>query len=213
MRLFLAIELPAQLKAAVGAFQQELKRRLERNAERGSRVGWVQPDLMHLTLKFLGETDEQVVDQLKADLDESLLGQRRVALPLTRLGVFPRAMQPRVLWIGPAESWEQGAEAAELASLHRLVEARCEALGFEWETRPFAPHLTLARVKEGERSIGQALLRSGVLDHPLSLGILPVDGVVLMKSDLRPGGPVYTRLWDVRLPTTGAGDDSQAGEV
>lgn len=213
MRLFLAIELPFELRAAVATFQQELRRRLERTADRGIRVGWVQPDSMHLTLKFLGETDDQLVAPLKTALSESLLGQQPAAVPLTRVGVFPRALQPRVLWIGPAESWERGAEAADLASLHRAVDGCCEVFGLARDTRPFAPHLTLARVKEGERSVGQALLQSGVLDHPLSFGTLPVEGVVLMRSDLRPTGPVYTKLWEVRLPITAAGEGSLGGEA
>jgi 2'-5' RNA ligase len=65
--------------------------------------------------------------------------------------------------------------------------------------RPFSPHLTLARIKVGERQVGAALAKGGVLDRPLSLGSLAVESVMLMKSELKPTGSVYTKLWDVRL--------------
>jgi 2'-5' RNA ligase len=101
-----------------------------------------------------------------------------------------------VLWIGPGETWETGEEAERLQSLHRAVEACCESFGFAPETRPLSPHLTLARIKEGERQAGQALARSGVLDQPQPVGTLTMASIVMMQSDLRPGGPVYTRLWE-----------------
>jgi 2'-5' RNA ligase len=62
-----------------------------------------------------------------------------------------------------------------------------------------SPHLTLARIKEGERHIGQALAKSGVMDRPLSSKSLAIESVVLMKSELRPTGSVYTKLWEIAL--------------
>jgi 2'-5' RNA ligase len=201
MRLFLAVDLPSHVRTVVGSFQQDLKRRLERSWNRNVRVGWVEPQLMHLTLKFLGETDEQITEPLRNSIEELMVGYRRARIPLARVGAFPRAQQPRILWIGPETSWEQGADAGNLTSLHHAIDNCCERYGFGKEARPFSPHLTLARVKEGDREVGQALARSGVLDQPVSLGFLPVDAIVLMKSELRPKGPLYSKLWEVRLPS------------
>ena len=86
-----------------------------------------------------------------------------------------------------------------MAEIHGAIEGACESLRFLRETKPFSPHLTLARIKMGERQVGVALAKDGVLDRPLSLGSLAVESVVLMKSGLKSSGSVYTRLWDVRL--------------
>jgi 2'-5' RNA ligase len=104
-----------------------------------------------------------------------------------------------VLWIGPSENWEKGAEAKRVAEIHGAIEQACEGLRFLRETKPFSPHLTLARVKVGERQVGVVLAKSGVLDRPLSLGSLAMESVVLMKSELKPTGSVHTKLWAVWL--------------
>jgi 2'-5' RNA ligase len=81
-------------------------------------------------------------------------------------------------------------------ALHQAVEECCYSFGFAPEGRPLSSHLTLARIKEGERDFGQVLARSGMLDRPIGIGTLPIASMVLMKSDLRPAGPVYTKLWE-----------------
>ncbi len=146
IRAFLAVELPNDIRTAVGALQQDLKRRLERQLDRHTHVSWVQPASIHLTLKFLGDTDEQLIDPLKTHLAGVLSAHQALSLPLERIGAFPRTNQPRVLWVGPSESWEQGTEAARLAALHRAIEIGCSSFGFAKEERPLSPHLTLARV-------------------------------------------------------------------
>jgi 2'-5' RNA ligase len=122
-----------------------------------------------------------------------------ISIPLERLGAFPSLQAPRVLWVGASERWEHGEDAKRLAVLHETVETCCDALGFAPDSRPLKPHLTVARVKAGGRQCGQALSRSGVLDRPLSLGSLAVESVALMKSELKPTGSVYTKLWDAGL--------------
>ena len=115
------------------------------------------------------------------------------------LGAFPRPQSPRVLWVGPSEHWEKGVEAKRIAEIHGAIEQVCEGFSFLRETRPFSPHLTLARIKVGGRQVGVALAQGGVLDRPISLGSLAIETVVLMKSELQPTGSVYTKLWGVRL--------------
>jgi 2'-5' RNA ligase len=132
-------------------------------------------------------------------VEQTIGSQMPVNVPLDRLGAFPRPESPRVLWVGPSENWERGGEATRIAEIYGAIEQACEGLGFLRETRPFSPHLTLARIKVGERHVGVALAKAGVLDRPHSLGSLAVKSVVLMKSELQPTGSVYTKLWDVRL--------------
>src|SRR5574339_1259039 len=101
-------------------------------------------------MKFLGDTDEELIGPIREALERAMSGFERVTMPIERVGVFPRLQQPRVLWVGPSEQWEQGDDAKRLAALHRVVEDCCRSFGFAAEGRSLSPHLTLARVKEGE---------------------------------------------------------------
>jgi 2'-5' RNA ligase len=199
IRAFLAVELSQELRSELAVLQQELKQRVESEKKRDIRISWVQPAKMHLTIKFLGDMDEQVIDPLLGAIEQAIGSQPSVNVPLERLGAFPSPHSPRVLWIGPSENWEQGKEGERVTEIHGAIEGACESLGFLREAKPFSPHLTLARVKMGERHIGVALATSGVLDQPLSEGSLAVESVVLVKSELKPTGSVYTRLWEARL--------------
>jgi len=199
IRAFLAVELSQELQAELATVQQDLKRRIEPEMKRDTRIAWARPASIHLTIKFLCDMDEEVIDPLLVAVEQTIGSQIPVNVPLDRLGAFPRPQSPRVLWVGPSENWERGAEAKRIAEIHGATEQACESLSFLRETRPFSPHLTLARIKVGERHVGVALAKAGVLDRPLSFGSLVVEAVVLMKSELKPTGSVYTKLWAVRL--------------
>jgi len=199
IRAFLAVELSQELRAELATVQQELKHRIEPEMKRNIRISWAQPASIHLTLKFLGDMDEQVIDPLLAAVEQAIGRQTAVNVPLERLGAFPRPQSPRVLWVGPSQNWERGAEAKRVVEIHGEIEQACEGLSFLRETRSFSPHLTLARIKVGERHVGVALAKGGVLDRPISLGSLAVESVVLMKSELKPTGSVYTKLWEVKI--------------
>ena len=165
----------------------------------GTRISWAQPASIHLTLKFLGDRDEQMIGQLRAAVEETIGSQVAVTVPLERIGVFPNPQSPRLLWVGPSEHWERGEEAKRVVEIHGAIEQSCEGFGVLRESRPFSPHLTVARIKMGERHVSVALAKSGVLDRPLSLGALAIQSVALMQSTLTSTGSVYTKLWDVRL--------------
>jgi 2'-5' RNA ligase len=196
IRAFLAVELGAELRERLTQVQQDLKQRLARDLSKGVRISWVRPDSVHLTIKFLGDIDEQLVEPLRDALSNLMQAQQTIQVPVDRLGVFPHPNQPRVLWVGPSDAWERGDDAKRLAVLHRTIDACCATFDLAPDSRPMSPHLTLARIKEGERSVGQSLAKSGVLDRPVALGSLVVGPVVLMKSELRPTGSVYTKLWE-----------------
>jgi 2'-5' RNA ligase len=199
IRAFLAVELSQELQAELATVQRDLKRSIEPEMKRDTRISWAKPASIHLTIKFLGDMDEQVIDPLLVAVEQTIGSQMPVNVPLERLGAFPRPQSPRVLWVGPSEHWERGGEATRIAEIHGAIEQACEGLSFLRETRPFSPHLTLARIQVGERHVGVALAKAGVLDRPLSLGSLAVESVVLIKSELQPTGSVYSKLWDVRL--------------
>jgi len=199
IRAFLAVELSQELRSKLATVQQELQQRLEPEMKRGMRISWAQPASIHLTVKFLGDIDEQTIDPLRVALAQATGSQRAVGVPLERLGAFPRPQNPRVLWVGPSDKWERSAEGNRIAEIRGVIEQVCESLSFPRETKVFSPHLTLARIKLGEHQVGVALAKSGLLDRSLSLGSLPVESVGLIRSELNPTGSVYTRLWKVAL--------------
>ncbi len=199
IRTFLSIELPEPLRTDLAQLQHDLKQRLSPDLPGKVRLSWVQPASIHLTIKFIGDIDERLVAPLQQAIGEVMQRHHALQIPLDRLGVFPRLQQPRILWVGPLEQWEQSDDAKRLASLHRAIDDCCGTLNLALDARPLSPHLTLARIKEGERLAGQALARSGAMDRPISVGSLVVDSIVLMKSDLKPAGSVYTKLWDIKL--------------
>jgi 2'-5' RNA ligase len=120
----------------------------------------------------------------------------RFTVAVEGLGVFPDVRAPRVLWVGLADQGEA------LRRLAADVETALEAIGFAAETKPFHPHLTLARIKERSREAGRALAAGGMLEQAAPVGSVDVGAVAVMKSELRPSGAVYTKLCEV--PLTGA---------
>lgn len=196
IRAFLAVELDEDFRARISQLRGEVKRRLRLEAFKGVRISWTQPGSIHLTVKFFGALEEQLVDPLREAISCLTPSYSALQIPIERLGAFPHPQQPRVLWVGPSEDWKQGEDWRRFTALHQAVELISRSLGFEPDDRSLSPHLTLARVKEGERWVGQALIKSGLTDQPLSLGLM-VGSLVLMKSDLRPTGSVYTKLWEV----------------
>ncbi len=199
IRAFLAVELPESLRTQVSQVQRRLKQRLEWDLPRSVRLSWVRPPSIHLTVKFLGDIPEDLVEPLRRAMTQAIGSHRALQIPLDRLGVFPRPQQPRVLWVGPSEIWERGEAAARLTAWHRTVEKASVSLGLAPDQRALSPHLTIARIKAGEAEFGKCLARSGETEQPLALGALSVDSIVLMKSELNPRGSIYTTLWTVRL--------------
>lgn len=199
IRAFLAVALSDDLRKQLAHVQQDLKQRLDRDLTKEVRISWVQPSSIHLTIKFFGDIDESFVEPMRQAIEQVVKAHRMIHIPIERLGAFPHPQQPRVLWAGAAAQWEHSEDAKRLAALHRSVEDGCELVGFAREGRPLSPHLTLARIKAGERHVGQALAQSGIMDRTLSLGALVVESMALMKSELAPSGLVYTKLWDARF--------------
>ena len=191
-RLFLAVSLSDALREKVSAWTEALRRK-----HAGWR--WVAAANLHLTLRFYGETGEETAEGLRERL--SHYGEREgpFRLELAGWGAFPSASRPRVLWIGVS---------GEIAPLERLAErAERDAvdLGFEPERRRFHPHLTVARAARGR---GSPSLPSRDEPGEPRFGDMPVDRLVLYRSQLGPQGPTYDRVLEVPLDGrsgTGAG--------
>ncbi len=197
IRTFLAVEVSDEVRTAISQAQHDLKERLAAHPSKEIRITWGQLNSFHLTMRFLGETEKHLIDPLRAAMTDVRQSHPTIQIPIDRLQAFPSFEKPRVLWVGPSEEWLKSEPAKRLARLHGEIESCCHSLGFAPDEKPFNPHLTLARIKLGERQVGQLLAHSGVCDQALPLGSMTVGPIVLMKSHLRPTGPVYTKLWEV----------------
>lgn len=189
MRLFIAITLPAEVKAALAAQQEAL--RLQLPQEQRS-VRWVAPEAMHLTLQFLGEVDSERVPAILAAIQQTSMsgdGTPPITLHLGPAGAFPNLRRPQTLWSGV------GGDIVALGALQRRLSAALELLGFPPEQRPFSAHLTLGRVRREATSAHQSAIGETVRSLP------PPDATswtaeppVLFESRLTPKGPVYMRI-------------------
>ncbi|MBZ0159096.1 MAG: RNA 2',3'-cyclic phosphodiesterase [bacterium] len=179
VRAFVAANLTPDLKAALAMVQDRLK------ATRVD-VGWVRPDNLHLTLKFLGQVEESRIDAIRDAIAAAASGSGPIRLVFQGLGAFPRPREARVVWIGLSH----GSEA--LAALQTRIEAALESLGFAREARPFTAHLTLGRVRGPAR---REQLARAITEAPAeALGEMVLDRIELMQSDLSAGGARYSIL-------------------
>jgi 2'-5' RNA ligase len=193
IRTFVAVELGDDLRRSLIALQERLKRDL-----RSGRVEWTRPEALHVTLKFLGDIEEAQVAPIHEALTAAFTGQARFTVEVDGIGTFPTARDPRIIWAGLKASGPEH----PLLSLSSAVERALLPLGFPAEDRPFHPHVTLGRVKDGGRAVAEALRSSGgyaTTSGTGRIGSLTVEQVALMRSELRPTGSVYTRLRAVSL--------------
>lgn len=181
VRSFVAVDLPADLRARLRDLGQELERR----SPPGS-VRWARPEGIHLTLKFLGDVPAAELPPISEFLAGAARRSPAFRVSVAGLGCFPNVRRPRIVWVGVEDS------TGALRRLQAEIEAGLERLGHPKEDRPFSPHLTLGRLRQeaggAAPDVGAAVESSPVP----SLGEIPVQTVCLFRSDLRPGGAVYS---------------------
>jgi len=178
MRLFVAVHLPEQITARLGAVQDQL-----RSAQ--ADVSWVRPGNIHLTLKFLGETETARLEDIRAALTAAARGSEPFAFELRGLGSFGGRV-PRVVWVGV----ERGAEP--VTRLAEQIEAGLARLGFPREKRGFTAHLTLGRARSPRNA--ERLLSALAEWRREGFGDVTVAEFLLMESRLDPRGSIYTVL-------------------
>ena len=188
IRSFIAIELPGDLKLAISRLQEQLKS--------GSRAPakWVNPENTHLTLKFLGNIDIAVVDNIQSALREAARGIPAIKLGAEGLGTFLNSNRVQVVWVGLT------GELDKLQKLQQRIDKELSPLGFPAEKRAFSPHLTIARLRDratvnDRQDIGRLVeetnFESGLVFY--------VNSVNLMESQLTREGPIYSMLGSVNL--------------
>jgi RNA 2',3'-cyclic 3'-phosphodiesterase len=147
----------------------------------------VERDSIHLTLKFLGNITPAKLEEVKSAL--SKVKFEPFSLEIKGAGAFPSMKRMNVVWIGVGEGWSQAQQVFEQTETH-LHEA-----GFSRETRPFSPHITIARIRSGRKRDEVAAFLSHLADE--SFGTFNADSVRLKQSVLSPSGPTYSTLFEV----------------
>lgn len=184
MRAFIAVELSETARGAVARLQDALR-------PAGADVKWVEPQNLHLTLKFLGEAEEPRLPELTQVLESAASHLSPFTFSLEGVGAFPRLEYPRIVWTGIQEGKES------LVALANQLEEACGRCGFSPEERPFSPHLTIGRVRSGKRL---AFLVQQLRETTFQTAApVPAEKIVLFQSILSPRGATYSPLREIPL--------------
>ncbi len=183
LRLFIAIDTPPEIKPQIAAIRDRLE-------ESRADVKWEADNKFHATLKFLGETDDQLLPEIVSSIEGIDRTKAQLLVKYTGIGCFPNRRDPKVIWVGIEDL------RGNLASLQEGIKVVLAPFGFERDEKTFHPHVTIGRVK-GERGI-KSLLR---MMESITFESQPVTirEVVLIKSELKPSGSEYTILKSIPL--------------
>lgn len=188
IRSFIAIELPDELKLELTQLEDQLK------SNRQPWVKWVSPEGIHITLKFLGDIVAEMTEAITKAIEEAAQGVSPFHLEVRELGVFPNLRRVQVAWVGIS------GEVDKLSQLQKRIETALTPLGFAPESRPFTPHLTLARLRDqaspDERQRFGQLIASTKFELAYTF---PVEAVSLMRSQLTREGAIYSQISSVKL--------------
>ena len=188
IRAFIAIDLPPEVLQCLDDVSQQLRQELG-----GAPVRWVPVENIHLTLKFLGDVSESNIDMLTDFLQSTVSNVKQFEFSVGGLGAYPKPHRPRVIWVG--------VEAPpELMTAQRSVESEMSRLGYARERRPFNPHLTLGRVSRHSTNQDVSNIADVIKTHTVGyLGSARVTALHIYRSDLKPSGAIYTKLFSAML--------------
>jgi 2'-5' RNA ligase len=184
LRSFIAIAMPAGIQNAITRSTASLRNTLPKPL-----IRWVASQNIHLTLKFLGDLSPADLELLALTLKTEAASHDMFSMSVGGIGAFPTSRQARVIWIG--------LEAPPALEILRCgVEAVSEQLGYTAEERPFSPHLTIGRVGRNATASDLQHIRIALENTNIGiLGTVRAEALHIFKSDLQPGGPVYTHLY------------------
>jgi len=178
MRLFYAVKIPDEVKTAVTKFVEPFR-------SLPGKVKWVESGNLHLTLKFIGETEKILLPELEKAAFEAVKGMKSFKIEFSDCGAFPNLRSPRVFWIGIKDSEKR------LTNLQKRLDYNLNQIGFEAERKKFSPHLTLGRVKS---NLGLSELTESFSKAKFETHVIKINAMYLIESKLRPQGPIYTDL-------------------
>ncbi len=190
VRSFIAIELPDEVRLKLDQLEAQLK-----SGQPG--VKWVDPNSIHLTLKFLGNITIDKTEEITRAMEEAARGIPPFHLEVKDLGVFPNLKRVQVAWIG------MSGEVDKLSQLQQRLESNLERLGFAPEARAFTPHLTLARFRNQASLDERQRFGQLIADTRFKAGTIKVNTISLMRSQLTRQGAIYSRISLIKLRTLG----------
>ena len=185
IRAFLAIDPPEDILQTMSRLQEKLMREI------GGRISWTKPQGQHLTLKFFGDISTEDVKNICSAVQNRVTSESSLNLKIEKLGVFPDARRPRVIWCGVTGDVEN------LSGLQKQLDSDFAGIGFPREDRPFRAHLTLGRIKDshGLTRINEALTKY----IAFTAGEFVCKKLILFQSCLTPQGAIYTKLAEFAL--------------
>jgi RNA 2',3'-cyclic 3'-phosphodiesterase len=184
-RIFIALDISAEVRTKIAVLTGGLRAEFP-----NLRMGWEKPEKIHLTLKFLGDIDERQIASLSEAVKRTADESAAFSLRMERTGCFPSAKKARVLWLGLTDG------SGNLQKLQGRLEKEAEARGFEKEDRSFKPHLTIARLREPDKS---RVLVDRFLQTEFEPVSFEVSEVLIYESKLQPMGSVYSVVSKHRL--------------
>ncbi len=187
IRTFVAVDIDSAVRDRVAGL-------VGRFRAAGADVKWVQPQNLHITLKFLGDVDAKEIHRVCGAVQDAVADAAPFEFEVRGAGAFPKPNRPRTVWLGIAQGQE------EMIDLNQRIEPALEKLGFRREARRFQPHLTIGRVRRG----GPAVAELGKLigeQADVELGLTKVPEVIVFSSELDRSGPTYEAL--ARAPLAG----------
>ena len=184
MRTFIAVDLPDEVKEKIGVYINSLREYF------GNGVKWILPENLHLTIKFLGEVKKNDLEVIENCVSQVTSGFDSFMLELSGIGFFPAERKPRVFWIGT----DKGGHS--LLDTYQCLESCLETEGFDRDSKPFSPHLTIGRA----RKFMKLVIPDNIPDFdPVMFN---VNGLAVIKSTLTPKGPIYEKMYESNLTSS-----------
>ena len=177
-RVFCSIDIPQEVRVKVAEHISALKREVPE-----AQASWSRPENIHLTLKFLGDVPQRRVEQLSQAASRAVTGLDRFRIRLEQTGSFPKHGPPRVLWIGISDL------DGTLGEMFARLEEECAKEGFKKESRPYRPHLTVARLRKPHGARTLAYAHQGLEFGPAEFDVSELQ---VMRSELSPHGSKYS---------------------
>ncbi len=184
LRTFIAVPIANSIKQELSKFQNQLK------SLWGKEVKWVDIPMIHITLDFLGDVDDTLVDSIGQTMRQVLQNQKKFEISLENVATFPEPQRAKVIWAGIQDPQKR------LSELNKIFEEAMLQFGIKPEEREFSPHITLGRIKEAPpKDIASVLEKY----KNIQFGKMIVDNIILYKSTLRPQGSLYEPLVEIKL--------------
>ena len=184
-RIFVAVDISDEARRRVLAYTDTLRREFP-----NVRAGWEKAEKLHLTLKFLGDTDEKQLQNLIEIVEKTANRISRFKLQIAKTGVFPTPQNARILWLGVND------EKRNLSKISGILETECEKTGFQKEKRNFKAHLTIARLREPRKSA--QIARKHLQNEFEPIGFEAFE-IVICESRLQPTGSIYSAVSKFKL--------------